>query len=88
MAQTGTEVKRYVIAITGASGMIYARELLAYFADRPDLELHAVISAAGEQVLDLELGLTPAQLAPGPSGTGWTTLPRPWPAARFGPGPW
>lgn len=65
MAQTGTEVKRYVIAITGASGMIYARELLAYFAGRPDLELHAIISAAGEQVLNLELGLTPAQLAPG-----------------------
>ena len=65
MAQTGIEVKRYVIAITGASGMLYARELLAYFADRPDLELHAVISAAGEQVLTLELGLTPTQLAPG-----------------------
>ena len=30
-------MKRYVIAITGASGMLYARELLAYFADRPDL---------------------------------------------------
>ena len=58
-------MKRYVIAITGASGMLYARELLAYFADRPDLELHAIISAAGEQVLGLELGLTPAQLAPG-----------------------
>ncbi len=58
-------MKRYVIAITGASGMLYARELLAYFADHPDLELHAVMSAAGEQVLHLELGLTPTQLAPG-----------------------
>ena len=64
MAQTGTEVNRYVIAITGASGMIYARELLAYFAGRPDLELHAIISAAGEQVLGLELGLTPADTGP------------------------
>ena len=27
-------MNRYVIAITGASGMIYARELLAYFAGR------------------------------------------------------
>ena len=44
--------------------MIYARELLAYFADRPDLELHAIISAAGEQVLDLELGLTPSATSP------------------------
>jgi 4-hydroxy-3-polyprenylbenzoate decarboxylase len=58
-------MKRYVVAVTGASGMIYARELLAYFAGRPDLELHAIISAAGEQVLHLELGLTPAELAPG-----------------------
>ncbi|MGP8050415.1 MAG: UbiX family flavin prenyltransferase [Desulfobaccales bacterium] len=65
MAQTGTEVNRYVVALTGASGMIYARELLAYFAGRPDLELHAVISAAGEQVLALELGLAPGELAPG-----------------------
>lgn len=65
MAQTGTEVKRYIVAVTGASGMLYARELLAYFAGRPDLELHAIISAAGEQVLNLELGLTPGQIAPG-----------------------
>src|SRR5512146_1482672 len=60
-----TKNERYVVALTGASGMLYARELLAYFAGRPDLELHAVISAAGEQVLNLELGLTPGQLAPG-----------------------
>jgi len=58
-------MNRYVVALTGASGMIYAKELLAYFAGRPDLELHAVISAAGEQVLALELGLTPGELAPG-----------------------
>jgi 4-hydroxy-3-polyprenylbenzoate decarboxylase len=57
-------MNRYVIAITGASGMIYARELLAYFATRPDLELHAVISGAGEQVLNLELGMSPVDLAP------------------------
>jgi len=57
-------MNRYVVAVTGASGMIYARELLAYFRGRPDLELHFVISAAGEQVLALELGLTPQELAP------------------------
>lgn len=65
MAQTGTEINRYVVALTGASGMIYAREFLGYFARHPDLELHAVISPAGEQVLALELGLTPGELAPG-----------------------
>ena len=64
MAAPGTGINRYVVALTGASGMIYARELLTYFAGRPDLELHAVISRAGEQVLDLELGLKPAALAP------------------------
>ncbi len=57
-------MNRYVVAVTGASGMIYARELLAYFAGRPDLELHAIISEAGAQVLSLELGLTPGELAP------------------------
>ncbi len=65
MAEAGTGMNRYVIALTGASGMIYARELLAYFAGRPDLELHALISGAGEQVLALELGLKPQELAPG-----------------------
>jgi 4-hydroxy-3-polyprenylbenzoate decarboxylase len=64
MAAVGAAMNRYVVAITGASGMIYARELLAYFATHPDLELHAVISGAGEQVLTLELGLTPPDLAP------------------------
>ena len=64
MAAAGTGMNRYVVAVTGASGMIYARELCRYFAGRPDLELHAVISAAGEQVLSLELGLTPKELAP------------------------
>jgi 4-hydroxy-3-polyprenylbenzoate decarboxylase len=57
-------MKRYVIAITGASGMLYARELLDYFETRPDLELHTLISGAGEQVLNLELGITPTDLAP------------------------
>ena len=57
-------MNRYVVAVTGASGMIYARELCRYFASRPDLELHMVISKAGEQVLSLELDLAPGDLAP------------------------
>jgi 4-hydroxy-3-polyprenylbenzoate decarboxylase len=65
MATAPTHLNRYVVALTGASGMIYARELLAYFGGRPDLEVHAMISGAGEQVLALELGLKPAELAPG-----------------------
>ncbi len=62
MASPETPLKRYLIAVTGASGMIYARELFAYFKKRPDLEVHAVCSAAGQQVLQLELGLTLADL--------------------------
>jgi 4-hydroxy-3-polyprenylbenzoate decarboxylase len=65
MAAAKTGLNRYVVAVTGASGMLYARELLAYFGTRPDLELHALISEAGAQVLQLELGQTPTELAPG-----------------------
>ncbi|MFP3868829.1 MAG: UbiX family flavin prenyltransferase [Desulfobacteraceae bacterium] len=62
MAPPGTGIKRYAIALTGASGMIYARELFGYFQNRADLEIHAVCSAAGEQVLRLELGLSLPEL--------------------------
>jgi flavin prenyltransferase len=54
---------RYVIAVTGASGMLYAREMFVWFQTRPDLEVHAVCSSAGEQVLKLELGLSLRELA-------------------------
>lgn len=50
---------KVVVAITGASGMLYARELLAILA-AADVEVHAIISEAGEQVLGLELGMGPA----------------------------
>lgn len=62
MAPSGTGLNRYVIAVTGASGMVYARELFAYFQTRPDLEIHALCSAAGEQVLRLELALSVREL--------------------------
>ncbi|MCL6620744.1 MAG: UbiX family flavin prenyltransferase [Syntrophobacterales bacterium] len=56
-------MERYIIGITGASGMLYARELLAYFQGRPELEVHVVASEAGEQVLRHELGLSLPELA-------------------------
>lgn len=66
MAKIGPELtpgqNRLVVAVTGASGMLYARELFAYLAGRPDLEVHAVASEAGEQVLRLELDLALADL--------------------------
>jgi flavin prenyltransferase len=53
---------RLVVAVTGASGMLYARELFSFLATCPDLEVHAVASEAGEQVLRLELGLELTEL--------------------------
>ena len=71
MAKTGAEMtpssrspgkSRLVVAVTGASGMLYARELFAFLATCPEVEVHAVASEAGEQVLRLELGLDLSEL--------------------------
>lgn len=48
--------KKIIIAITGASGSLYAVELLKIMQP-VDAELHGIISEAGEKVLHLELGL-------------------------------
>jgi len=75
---------RLVVAVTGASGMLYARELFAYFASRPDLEVHAVASEAGEQVLRLELGLELAELAgPGVMVHDWKNFAAPLASGSF-----
>ena len=52
--------KKIILAVTGASGAIYAREFLGLVAGR--VEVHALISASGVKVLELELGLRPADL--------------------------
>lgn len=49
-------MKKITVAVTGASGMIYARELFRQLQDI-DVEVHAIISEAGEQVLQLELDI-------------------------------
>jgi 4-hydroxy-3-polyprenylbenzoate decarboxylase len=48
--------KKIVVAVTGASGMIYARELFRLL-EPIDVEVHGIISEAGEQVLQLELDM-------------------------------
>jgi flavin prenyltransferase len=75
---------RLVVAVTGASGMLYARELFAYLATRTDLEVHAVASEAGEQVLRLELGLSLAELV-GPRTIvhGWKNFAAPLASGSF-----
>ncbi len=49
-------MEKIIVAVTGASGMIYARELFRQLMDI-DVEVHAIISEAGEQVLRLELDM-------------------------------
>ena len=46
-----------VVAVTGASGAVYARRLLEVLAHQ-GREVHLVISTAGEMVIKQELGVT------------------------------
>ncbi len=49
-------MKRFVLAITGASGMIYAKRLFDQLQSRA--EVHVILSEHGAEVLNIELGLT------------------------------
>jgi len=53
--------KKIILAITGASGSIYAVQFLKHM-HRAGMEVHAIISDAGRQVLKHELGVTPDDL--------------------------
>ncbi len=54
--------KKVLLAITGATGMLYVQELLSLLAGR-QVAVDAVISASGRQVLALELSLQPEDLS-------------------------
>lgn len=54
--------KKIILAITGATGSLYALEFLKLLA-ATDAEVHGIISEAGEQVLRLELGIGKAELS-------------------------
>jgi flavin prenyltransferase len=56
-------MKKIILGITGASGSLYALEFLKLLADL-EVEVHLVLSEAGEQVFGLELGIGGEQLAP------------------------
>ncbi len=62
MPQQPTDKRRLVVGISGASGMPLARCLLQCL-QRPDVELHLVISPGAAVVLREEAGLAPADLA-------------------------
>jgi len=53
--------KKIILAITGASGSLYAIQFLKLM-QQTDVEIHAIISDAGRLVLQHELGLTPDDL--------------------------
>ncbi|NJB67297.1 4-hydroxy-3-polyprenylbenzoate decarboxylase [Desulfobaculum xiamenense] len=48
--------RRIVLAVTGASGMPYAATLARALGERPDIELHCIVSNAAGKVLELETG--------------------------------
>ncbi|KIS02879.1 3-polyprenyl-4-hydroxybenzoate carboxy-lyase UbiX [Paucilactobacillus wasatchensis] len=52
--EEGYEMKRIIVAVTGASGTIYAIELLKALQKIDDVETHLVMSKWGKQNLELE----------------------------------
>ncbi len=56
-------MKKIVLAITGATGAVYALEFLK-ICQSLEVEVHGLLSEAGEQVLGLELGMSRAALDP------------------------
>lgn len=50
--------KRLIVAMAGASGMIYGVRLLEVLRNVPDVETHLVVSQAGAQTLGLETDYT------------------------------
>jgi 4-hydroxy-3-polyprenylbenzoate decarboxylase len=56
-------MKKLVLAITGATGAVYALEFLK-LCQPLGVEVHGLLSEAGEQVLGLELGMSRRDLAP------------------------
>ena len=47
---------KILLAVTGATGMLYVPELLSLLAEQ-SVEVHGIVSGSGQKVLQLELGL-------------------------------
>lgn len=59
------EKKRIILAVTGASGTVYAAALVKELGKRDDIELHLIISPAAQKVLELETDLPLSALEDG-----------------------
>ncbi|MFC5387371.1 UbiX family flavin prenyltransferase [Aquamicrobium segne] len=55
-------MRRIIIAITGASGVIYGVRALQLLAEVQDIETHAIISPAALQTAKEEIDISPAQI--------------------------
>lgn len=57
--------KRIILAVTGASGTVYATSLVKALVNRDDVELHVIVSDAAKKVLQLETDISPDALTSG-----------------------
>jgi len=57
-----TPKKRILLAVTGASGMAYAKTLALALGENKNIELHMIVSRAGYKVLEVESGADPREL--------------------------
>jgi 4-hydroxy-3-polyprenylbenzoate decarboxylase len=55
--------KRIILAVTGATGMLYTRAFLRQCRAVSDLEIHGICSDSGVRVLLMEEGIGPTDLA-------------------------
>ena len=55
------QTKKIVVAVTGASAMLFLRSFVEVLAQE-DVEVHGICSDAGEKVLQLELGMGSKEL--------------------------
>lgn len=55
-------MKRLIVGITGASGVIYGIRLLEVLRDVPEVETHLVLSTAGAQTIGLETNYTTGEV--------------------------
>ena len=55
-------MKRLIVGITGASGVIYGIRLLEVLRDVPEVETHLVLSTAGAQTMGLETNYTTGEV--------------------------